>query len=89
MRTTKTLSISLPPAQLKDAERLAKKEHRTLSELVREALRSYQYQRQLQELNTQGRAKAAELGIAEADVVPLIHQLRQQRRAKKIKQPAP
>ena len=88
MRTTKTLSISLPPAQLKDAERLAKKEHRTLSELVREALRSYQYQRQLQELNTQGRAKAAQLGITEADVVPVIHQLRQQSREKKIKQPA-
>jgi CopG family transcriptional regulator/antitoxin EndoAI len=84
MRTTKTLSISLPPAQLKDAERLAKKEHRTLSELVREALRSYQYQRQLQELNAQGRAKAAELGITEADVVPVIHQ---QRREKKTKQP--
>ena len=89
MRTTKTLSISLPPAQLKDAERLAKKEHRTLSELVREALRSYQYQRQLQELNAQGRARAAELGITEADVVPVIHQLRQQSRQKRIKQPAP
>ena len=42
MRTSKTLSVSLPPAQLKQAERLAKKENRTLSELVREALRQYQ-----------------------------------------------
>ncbi len=42
MRTSRTISVSLPPAQLKEAERLARKEHRTMSELVREALRQYQ-----------------------------------------------
>ena len=42
MRTSKTLSVSLPPAQLKRAERLARRENRTLSELVREALRQYE-----------------------------------------------
>ena len=42
MRTTRTVSISLSPAQLKDVERLAKNENRTMSELVREALRRYQ-----------------------------------------------
>ena len=42
MRTSRTLSISLPPAQLKRAERLARRENRTLSELVREALRQYE-----------------------------------------------
>ena len=45
MRTSATLSISLPPAQLKRAQRLAKRENRTLSELVREALRQYEQQR--------------------------------------------
>jgi len=44
MRTTKTVSISMPPAQLKEAERLAKKENRTMSELFREAFRRYQEQ---------------------------------------------
>ena len=39
MRTTKSVTISLPPAQLKIAERLAKKQNRTMSELFREALR--------------------------------------------------
>lgn len=33
--------ISLPPPLLKEAERLAAEEHRTKSELVREALRFY------------------------------------------------
>lgn len=42
MRTSKTISISLPPAQLREALRLAKEENRTMSELVREALRRYQ-----------------------------------------------
>ena len=42
MRTSRTLSVSLPPAQLKRAERLARRENRTLSELVREALRQYE-----------------------------------------------
>jgi len=45
VRTTQTLSISISPAQLRQAERLARKEHRTMSELVREALRRYQEQK--------------------------------------------
>jgi len=39
MRTTKSVSISLAPEQLKSAERLAKKQNRTMSELFREGLR--------------------------------------------------
>lgn len=46
MRTTKFLTISLPPEQLKTAERLARKENRTMSELFREALRRYQHQQE-------------------------------------------
>jgi Arc/MetJ-type ribon-helix-helix transcriptional regulator len=42
MRTTRTISISLPPAQLRTVERIARKENRTMSELVREALRQYE-----------------------------------------------
>jgi Arc/MetJ-type ribon-helix-helix transcriptional regulator len=42
MRTSRTLSVSMPPAQLRQVARLARKENRTLSELVREALRRYQ-----------------------------------------------
>ena len=42
MRTTKVYSITMPPDLAKQAERLAKKENRTMSELMREALRRYQ-----------------------------------------------
>src|SRR5438046_6172945 len=42
MRNTKVYSITMPPEMAREAERLAKKEHRTMSELMREALRRYQ-----------------------------------------------
>lgn len=49
MRTARTLSISLPPEQLKAAECLAKRENRnrTMSELFREAFRRYEEERRV------------------------------------------
>jgi len=41
MRTTETMTVSLPPALLAQFEEVRKKESRTRSELVREALRVY------------------------------------------------
>ena len=41
MRTTDTMTISLPPAMAKELDKVRKAEHRTRSELVREALRQY------------------------------------------------
>ena len=45
MRATRTWTISLPPDMSRLAGHLAKQEHRTKSELVREALRFYFAQR--------------------------------------------
>lgn len=42
VRTTKVYSITMPPDMARQVERLAKRENRTMSELVREALRRYQ-----------------------------------------------
>lgn len=41
MRTTDTVTISLPPAMAKQMEKVQKEEHRTRSELLREAWRQY------------------------------------------------
>ncbi len=41
MGTRKNLSISLPPEMARLVDRAAKVEHRTRSELIREALRHY------------------------------------------------
>jgi CopG family transcriptional regulator/antitoxin EndoAI len=82
MRTTKTLSVTLPPEMLTRAEQLAKKEHRTMSELVREALRQYERKSWWDDMNAYGRAKADERGLTEADVVPAVREVRKERRAR-------
>lgn len=41
MKTRQTMTISLPPAMLEAVQAASKAEHRTHSELVREALRGY------------------------------------------------
>ena len=81
MRTTKTLSVTLPPEMLTRAEQLAKKEHRTMSELVREALRHYERKSWWDEMNEYGRKTAEAVGVkSEQDVVKAIRSMRQQKR---------
>jgi predicted transcriptional regulator len=41
MRTTYTFTVSVPPAMAAEIDKVRRKEHRTRSELVREALRAY------------------------------------------------
>jgi len=81
MRTTKVISISMPEAQAKAAEQLAKAENRTMSELVREALRTYEKQKRA-ETTAKYRKKAEERGITEADVVRIIREFRKEQREK-------
>jgi CopG family transcriptional regulator / antitoxin EndoAI len=82
MRTTKTLSITLPPEMLARATEMAKREHRTMSELVREALREYERKQQWDEMNAFGQAKARELALSETDVVPAVRAVRQDQRSR-------
>ena len=42
MRTTRNITISVPPQQYRDMERMARQENRTMSELMRESFRRYQ-----------------------------------------------
>ena len=79
MRTTKILSLSLPPELLREAERMAKKEGRTKSELSREALRRYLQERRWAELRRYGAQQASRLGLKETDVGRLIKEYREGR----------
>jgi Arc/MetJ-type ribon-helix-helix transcriptional regulator len=88
MRTAKTVSITLPPDLLVKAQETAQREHRTMSELFREALRRYISSKppvdlqKWQELLDYGRAKGRELGIAsEADVERMSDEYRASKRA--------
>ena len=55
MPSLKTITVSLPVAMGKEIEKVAKEEHRTISELIRESFRQYQSQRNLKALATEGR----------------------------------
>ncbi len=78
MRTTKTWTISLPPKLVREAERTAKEENRTKSELVREALRMYLEEQRWRKLQQKTALQAQALGIrTEEDVDRLVHAVRQ------------
>ena len=71
MAYRKPVSISLPPALVKAVERLAKQQHQTTSELVREALRRYirdvEADAAWQRAVAYGRRKATALGVRTDD----------------------
>lgn len=79
MRTSKVLSLSLPPDLLREAERVAKKEGRTKSELFREALRRYIREQRWAELRRYGAQQAGKLGFKETDVERIIEEYRKGR----------
>jgi metal-responsive CopG/Arc/MetJ family transcriptional regulator len=74
MRTTQTMTVSIPPALVRQFEEVRKKESRTRSELVREALRVYFESRYplvtptKDELAAMRRGRAA---VRRGDVMPL------------------
>jgi predicted transcriptional regulator len=85
MRSARTISITLPPELLVKAQELARSEHRTISELFREALRHYialgssadpEWEALLRKTRTTGRR----LGIvSEADVERIADEFRAQK----------
>jgi len=82
MRTAKTVSITLPPDLLLKAQEYAQIEHRTMSELFREALRRYMAgDPQWNALLQRTRAKGNALGIKnESDVERLSDEYRRAKR---------
>lgn len=71
-RTTKTMTLSLPPQMAEQVERLTREEGRTKSELFREALRRYIEERNWANLYRYGEAKAREKGIREEEIEDLV-----------------
>ena len=71
-RTTKTISLSLPPKMAEKIKELMKKEGRTRSELIREALRRYVDEQEWKEIYRYGEMKAREKGITEEQVEDII-----------------
>ena len=77
-RKSRVYTISLPPELAQRAEALAQRDSRTMSELFREAFRTYSVQqarRTLDELGEYAEGRNPK-GYAEADVPRLIQQVR-------------
>jgi metal-responsive CopG/Arc/MetJ family transcriptional regulator len=79
MRTTKVTSLSLPTKLLREVERVARREGRTKSELLREALHRYLADSRWRELQEFGRSQARKLGFEESDVERLVAEYRAER----------
>ena len=75
-RTTKTISLSLPPEMAEKIKELMKKEGRTRSELIREALRRYIERQEWREILRYGRMKAKKMGITEDQVEDIVDEYR-------------
>lgn len=71
-RTTKTISLSIPPEMAKKIQELMKEEDRTRSELIREALRRYMEEQEWKKIYRYGEIKAREKGITEDQVESII-----------------
>jgi Arc/MetJ-type ribon-helix-helix transcriptional regulator len=83
MRVAKTISITLPPDLLVKAQEVAQREHRTISELFREALRRYMAtDPEWDALLRRTRAAGHALGIEnEADVERLSDEFRSEKQS--------
>lgn len=85
MKTSKNISITMPADMLKDVEKTAEREGRTISELIRETYRQYAWQKRWNEVNTYGRARAKAMGLTEKDVNRLIQEYRSEQKTKSKK----
>jgi hypothetical protein len=82
-------AVSLPAEMLGWAEGMARDENRTMSELVRKALRVYQRERQAwQDVFAYGEANAKRLGVrTEEDVVRMVREHRRQKKGDAVSRP--
>lgn len=80
-RKSKVYTISLPPELAQRAEALARRDSRTMSELFREAFRTYSAQQARATLDELGEYAAGRnlQGYTEADVPRLIKEVRSEK----------
>lgn len=57
------INISMPPAMAKRIKKIAREENRTTSELLREAFRVYEFDRDWVKIRAVGRETARRMGI--------------------------
>lgn len=76
MRTTKIVSFSVPPKMEREIQKEAQKEHRTISEYLREAVRQYMARSDLEVTRKKISTRLKKKGISPQDVSKIIDELR-------------
>jgi len=76
MKKSSVVSITMPKEMRKVTEDLARQENRTMSELIREALRQYTTYSQFKQLQRYGKAQAKKLGLKPSDVQRIMDEAR-------------
>ena len=79
MATTRVRSLSLPSDLVREAQRLAKQEGRTRTEVLREALRRYSEERRWRGLQRYGAGRARTVSLREVGVEGAIQEVRRGR----------
>ena len=75
-RNTEVITISLPPEMAGQVRQLMNEEDRTMSGLIREALRLYMQEAEWRRIQRHGQRRAREQGIAPEDVERLVDDYR-------------
>ena len=75
-RTTEVITISLPPEMAEQVRQLMKEEDRTMSGLIREALRLYMREADWRRLERYGQRRVRGQGSAPEDVERLVDEYR-------------
>ena len=83
MKTSKTISITIPDRLLERGRAIAKVEGLSQPELAREAYRRYVVQSEYRQLRDYGMRQARKQGLKPSDVNRLIREYRQERRKNK------
>lgn len=76
-KKSETITFSLPSEMGNLVLKLAKSEHRTVSELIREALRQYSSMRILMDLHKKAQRRAKKKGLSAKDVERIIDEGRE------------
>ncbi len=81
MPATEMLSISLPLPVIEGTQDLARRENKTLDEVVLDALQRYQLDKSWEDFAEYGRASADAVEVRiEEDVLRVIHEYRREKR---------
>jgi len=84
-RRSRVFTISMPPEMAASAEYLAKKENRTMNELMREAFRAYDERQTARFIDEMGEYAQARnpMGYTEEEIPRLVKEVRAEMRAER------